>query len=216
MKLYIDSARVSVIESFMKTGVFHGVTTNPHLLKEAGVPPERLSELARQVFDLGAGEVFFQSWGEDAAALHLRGRQLADLDDRVVVKLPATLEGFEAASMLAAAGTRTCITAVFAAFQGILAAGAGAAYVAPYLGRMNDAGRDGHAVIALMSGALRRVESPTAILAASVRTVDDVALLAQNGVRCITLSPAVARNLFREPLTLEAVRSFETAANAIE
>lgn len=212
MKLYIDSANIAVVESLMKTGVFYGVTTNPLILREAGVRLSKLGDFADYVLGLGAQEVFFQSWGEDAATLCRHGEQLARLSSQVVVKLPVTREGLEAAAKLAKAGIKTCLTAVYAPFQVLLAAALGAAYVAPYLGRMNDAGRDGHALIAQMATALQKTECLTEILAASVRSPEDVASLAQNGVRNITLSPAVAEKLFLEPLTLEAVIAFEAAA----
>jgi len=217
MKFYIDSAHISIIESLMKTGVFHGVTTNPLILRKDGVPlhPAQLSDFARRVLDLGVRELFFQSWGEDSVTLSRHGQQLASISNKVVVKLPATREGLEAAARLAGEGIRTCITAVYAPFQALLAASVGAAYVAPYLGRMNDAGRDGHAMIARMSEALRNTQSPSEILAASVRAPEDVARLAQNGVRCITLSPAVAEMLFQEPLTMEATMAFEAASGEI-
>jgi len=101
---------------------------------------------------------------------------------------------------------------VYSPFQAVLAASVQAAYAAPYLGRMNDAGRDGHAMIARMSEALRNTGSSTAILAASIRGPEDVERLARNGIGCITLSPAVAEMLFDEPLTAAAVKAFESAA----
>jgi len=215
MKLYIDSADATIVESLMKTGVFFGVTTNPVILKESGVRLAQLAEFADRVLGLGAKKIFFQSWGQDGAAFHQHGMRLADISTKVVVKLPATREGLEAAARLSGEGIRTCITAVYSPFQALLASSAGAAFVAPYLGRMNDAGRDGHAMIGQMAGALRHTESPTEILAASVRTPEDVARLAQHGVCHITLSPAVAGMLFQEPLTLEASRVFEEAAKDI-
>lgn len=216
MRLYLDSAQTSLIEPLLKTGVFYGVTTNPLILREAKMQISQLAEFADWVFGLGAKEVYFQSWGDDQAALYQHGQQLARISTKVLVKLPATRAGLEAAARLAKDGVRTCITAVYTAFQVLLAASVDAAYVAPYLGRMNDAGRDGHAQIAQMAEALRNTGSSTEILAASVRNTEDVARLAQNGVRCITLSPTVAGQLFQEPLTLEATRAFEAAAKEVE
>lgn len=212
MKLYLDSADIPVIGSLMKTGVFTGVTTNPLILREAGVRLSQLGEFANYVLGLGAQEVFFQSWGDESARLFGHGEQLARISNQVVVKLPVTRVGLEAAAKLAKAGIKTCLTAVYAPFQALLAAAMGATYVAPYLGRMNDAGRDGHAHIARMAAALKKTDNRTEILAASVRAPDDVATLAMNGVRCLTLSPTVAEKLFQEPLTLEAVSLFEAAA----
>ncbi|PZA08551.1 MULTISPECIES: transaldolase family protein [unclassified Meiothermus] len=215
MKLYLDSADLERLSPLLETGVFYGVTTNPLLLREAGLGKRQLSAFAEGVLERGAREVYFQSWGGETQPLLEQGRELARLDPRVVVKLPATREGLTVASRLAAEGVRTCVTAVYAPFQALLAAAAGAAYVAPYLGRINDSGRDGHAVIAQMAHALRQTGSSTEILAASIRSTADLVSLAQAGVRCATVSPSIAERLFQEPLTLEATRSFENAASEV-
>jgi len=216
MKLYIDSAEVSLLGPLLVTGVFHGVTTNPLILKQAGVPMKHLSQFADRLFAMGVKELFLQSWGEDAASLQAHGQMLAGISEKVVVKLPATREGLDAAARLEQGGLRVCITAVYAPFQAILAASVGAEYVAPYLGRMNDAGRDGHRMIGQMSESLRNTGSPCEILAASVRTPEDVAILSENGVRCITVSPSLAERFFQETLTQEAARAFEAAAKELE
>jgi transaldolase len=215
MKLYIDSADIFAIESLMKTGVFYGVTTNPLLLRNSGVSPDRLGGFVDQVTSLGAREVYLQSWGDDSMVLRSNAQKLARISENVVIKLPVTREGLEAASGLAGEGIRICITAVYAPFQALLGASVGAAYVAPYLGRMNDAGLDGHAMIAQMSEALRNTDSATEILAASVRTPEDMAMLGRNGIGRITLSSAVADMLFCEPLSIEAAKAFEVAAGEI-
>ncbi len=212
MKLYIDSADIFAIESLMKTGVFYGVTTNPLLLRNSGLTPDCLGDFVEQIIELGAREVYLQSWGNEAMILRRNAQKLARISENVVVKLPVTREGLEAASGLVDEGIRICITAVYAPFQVLLGASVGAAYVAPYLGRMNDAGLDGHSLIARMSEALRNTDGSTEILAASVRTTDDLAILARNGIGCITLSPPVADMLFCEPLSVEAAIAFEAAA----
>ena len=216
MRLYIDSADLSVVGPLMETGIFYGVTTNPVILKKCGIHLDRLPHFAAEVFNFGAKEVYFQSWGEDRAELYLHGKQLHEIGgEKGVIKLPATREGITAATRLAAEGIKICITAVYAPFQVLLAASAGATYVAPYLGRMNDAGRDGHGMIAQMSQILCAAQSHTRILAASIRGPEDIAVLAQNGVHCATLPPAVAEMLFHEDLTLEATRAFEEAARTV-
>lgn len=215
MRLYLDSADLERLSPLLETGIFYGVTTNPLLLREAGLRKGQLAAFAEGVLGQGAREVYLQSWGAETRQLLEQGRELARLDPRVVVKLPATREGLSAASRLAAEGVRTCVTAAYAPFQALLAAAAGAAYVAPYLGRINDSGREGHAVIAQMARALRQIGSSTEILVASVRSTADLASLAQAGVRCATVPPNIAEQLFQEPLTLEATRSFEAAASEV-
>jgi len=215
MKLYIDSADLSHIEALMKSGVFHGVTTNPLILKAGGIRLAELADFADRVFSLGAREILFQRWGGDETEYYWNGLGLADMSSQVVVKLPATREGLAAAARLSGEGIRTCVTAVYSPYQALLAAAAFAAFAAPYLGRMNDAGRDGHAMIAQMAEALRHTESATEILAASVRSPEDIARLARQGVSHITLSPAVADMLFKESLTLEAAGAFDEAAQEL-
>ena len=215
MKFYLDSADLSALKLLMKTGVFYGVTTNPTLLKEAKVPAQQFPKFAAKVFDMGAKEIFLQSWGKDADELFAHGKKLGGIASNVIVKLPATREGFEAAGRLVNQGIATCITAVYAPFQALLADSLGAAYVAPYLGRMNDAGRDGHALIAQMAETLAKHNSSTEILAASVRSPEEAARLAQNGVRCITVSPSVAEKLFQEELSIAAAKVFEIAAQSV-
>jgi len=215
MRLYLDSADLGQVIPLLQTGVFYGVTTNPLILRQNKVRMSQLGGFAKAVLGNGARELFLQSWGADAQALLEHGQSLAQMDGRIVVKLPATREGLSAASRLAGEGVRTCITAVYTPFQALLASAVGAAYVAPYLGRINDAGRDGYAIISKMAQSLRAIGSSTEILAASIRSSADLVTLAQEGVRCITFSTAIAERLFQEPMTLEATLAFEQAAQEV-
>jgi transaldolase len=213
MRLYVDSADLEALRSLLKTGAFYGVTTNPLILEKAGIRFHGLQEFADKAIGFGAKEVFFQSSGEEAELLYARGRKLAEIGEKIVVKLPATREGVEAAARLSGEGIKTCLTAVYAPVQALLADAAGAAYVAPYLGRMNDAGRDGHEAVAAMAAILEKGKSQTRILAASVRSLDDVVKLARNGAHCCTLAPSVARALLSDPLTERAAADFQKALN---
>ena len=141
------------------------------------------------------------------------GRALRALSDRLVVKVPATLDGFAATRRLADAGIPTLVTAVYDVRQAVLAAAAGARWIAPYLGRMTESGRDGHDQVAQMVRVLAGTETRT--LVASIRTVDDVVRLAAAGVDAVTLSAQVARALFDEPLTDLAVAQFDEAVAAL-
>jgi len=215
MRLFLDSANLTQLRPLLKTGVFYGVTTNPVILKESGLTTAELPQFTGAVLQAGAREVYLQAWGRQSEDLYRCGRSLAAIDNRVVVKLPATQAGLSAASRLAAEGVRTCITAVYTPFQALLASAVGAALVAPYLGRINDSGRDGYAIIAKMAQALRRIDSSTEILPASIRSTADLVTLAQEGVRCVTLSTQIAERLFQEPLTLEAALVFEQSIEEV-
>lgn len=215
MRLYLDSSDLERVLPLLQTGVFYGVTTNPLILQETQTQVAQFPSLAKAILSHGAKEIFFQTWGETAKELLERGRELAQIDGRVVVKLPVTKEGLAAAAQLAEEGIKTCITAVYTPFQALLASAVNAAYVAPYLGRINDSGRDGYAIISKMTQSLHKIDSKTEILAASIRSSADLVTLAQDGVRCITFSTTIAERLFQEPMTLEATRAFEVAAKEV-
>jgi transaldolase len=143
------------------------------------------------------------------------GRQLAAVDDRVAVKVPITREGSLCARRLIAEGVCVTLTGVYAAYQTLTAIALGADYAAPYLGRMNEAGRDGCAEILTMHHMARNLGSPLKLLVASLRRVEDVAALAQHGVNTFTIAPAIAEALFDDPLTAQAAADFEAAARAM-
>jgi transaldolase len=151
--------------------------------------------------------VFFQAWGPDLVA---KGRELRSLGAEVVVKVVASIEGSAACAALSAEGTPTLLTAVYAPGQAMIAAAAGATYIAPYLGRMTDSGRDGMGDVIAMQEIL--AGTGTRILLASIRDVPSMVASARRGVECFTFSPAVAHEFFADELTAEAVRTFDQDA----
>jgi transaldolase len=214
LSMYIDSAVREDVEPLLRSGIYRGVTTNPVLLQRAGLRTRDLKEFYEWATAAGAEEVFFQAWGEDERELTACGEQLLAIGSRVVVKIAANQPGVRTAAALSGSGFPVLLTAVYNAPQAMLAAAAKVTYVAPYLGRMGDAGRPAHAEVVSMARALRGVGSPTKLLVASVRSPGDVVQLAQEGISCFALSPAVARAFFAESLTDEAVQTFERASRA--
>ncbi len=215
MRLFIDSALADDWQAWLPSGLFYGVTTNPTLLKRAGLACELtvLSRLTAQALTLGAQEVHLQAWGGNATAFYDCGSRLAALaPGRVLVKLPITRAGCTAAARLIAAGQRVTFTACYDASQMLIASALGADYAAPYLGRIGDGGRDGHAELMLMQRALDGVASSTRLLAASLRQVADVSRLAAAGISHFTLSAGVLSALFEQPETLAAAAQFEADA----
>jgi transaldolase len=170
-----------------------------------------VGDIYRWAIDAGAGEVFFQAWGEDTATLIERGQQLRDMGPEVVVKFVATRAGSAACAALAARNVPTLLTAVYDPGQAIVAAAAGATYIAPYLGRLNDAGRQGITEVVAMHEVLSATRSTTKVLVASIRTVPDMVALAREGVDCFTMAPAVAEQFFTDPTTADVARTFEEA-----
>jgi len=214
VRLFLDTAERDVAVDLLGTGLFEGLTTNPTILQRAGLGVAAAADVHRWAVDAGAREVFLQSWGREVDVLVERGLRLRELGDEVVVKLVASREGTAACARLAARGVRTLLTAVYAPGQAVLAAAAGATYVAPYLGRLDAAGRDGHAEVVTMHELLRATGSPTEVLVASLRDVASVVRLARAGVGAFTVAPAVAEAFFTEQLTATAVTAFEDAVAA--
>lgn len=214
LRLYLDTANPSDWDTWMPTGIFYGVTSNPLLLERAGetCSVANLKRLAHHAFKLGAQEVQMQTWGATDDELVSTGKQLAAIDSRIVVKVPITHTGTTAATRLAAEGARITMTAIYARQQVLVAAALGAEYVAPYLGRINDLGLNGRDELTAMQRILDGVRSSTRILTASIRHVEDLAYLAAQGLDTFTFSTAIAQALFDNPSTLEATADFERAA----
>ena len=213
-RFYIDSADRAVVEPLLQSGLVAGVTTNPTLLRASGVRSDEIAELVKWATGAGARTVFVQAWGTDAAELERGGRELHALDEAVVVKVPATFAGLQATARLESDGIPVLVTAVYAAVQVLPAIAAGATYLAPYLGRMNDSGRDGMREIQGMQRVIEARGSSLRILVASLRTVLEAQRLAELGVRDFTLAPEVFAHLFADPLTEAAVEVFERDAHA--
>eukprot|EP00622_Pseudochattonella_farcimen_P006247 FR742026.1.p1 GENE.FR742026.1~~FR742026.1.p1 ORF type:complete len:241 (+),score=15.83 FR742026.1:85-723(+) len=206
------------MEQHLDCGLYHGVTTNPVLLERAGVrcTIPVVSNLARDTLAGGLVDEFMvQAWGESCSNLVECGRTLASVDDRLVVKVPLTREGVRAAAHLTKDGARICMTACYNKEQAFLAAGLGAEYVAPYLGRISDQGKDGLAEVAAMVKVIEGLGSTTRVLVASLRSPQQLTALAERGCDTFTFAPKIASGLFDEPLTTDAAADFERAAKAM-
>jgi transaldolase len=220
LRLFLDSADTAAWERWLPTGIFHGVTTNPVLLERAGetCSVDNLAALASRARDMGAREIHLQTWGDDEQAMTDRGARLAILasdDLSVAVKVPVTNVGLRVARTLAGKGATVTLTAVYQPGQVVAAAGFGAAYAAPYLGRLDDAGRDGKAAALAMHDILLTTASTTRLLTASLRSADIVVDLARQGLDTFTFGPAVAEQLLASDLTDAAAADFHRAAQAM-
>jgi TalC/MipB family fructose-6-phosphate aldolase len=211
VRLYLDTADRVAAEQLLATGLFAGVTTNPTILRRASQSVTDIADIYRWAIDAGAREVFFQAWGEDTATLVKRGYELRGLGEQVVVKLVASRAGAAACAALAADGVPTLLTAIYNPAQAVVAAAAGAVYIAPYLGKLDDAGRDAVGDVTAMQEVLAATGSSTKILLASIRDVGSVVELARRGVDCFTMGPAVAEQFFTDELTAQAEQVFEDA-----
>ncbi len=214
LRFLLDTADSGEWAKWLPLGCFHGVTTNPTLLKAADVPCTlpAIADLLRKAFDLGAHEAHAQTWGRTRDVYVEHGRALAAIDPKVVVKVPATIEGAAAAATLRDQGVRITMTAVYSAAQTLIASALGAEYAAPYLGRMNDAGHDGFAEIAGMARTTRAHGSSMRILVASLRDTGDIVRLAADGLDTFTFNPKLVPGFFSDKDAAAAVEAFETAA----
>ena len=211
--LYLDSADLAELKTCLPHPVVHGVTTNPTLLKRAGVTRAALPALVEQLLDLGARQVQAQVHAADVEGMLADARALLALAEpgQVVVKIPATRQGLQAGAQLSAQGVPVTYTAVYAAEQAHFAAMLGAAYAAPYLGRLQDAGIDGLALISQMQSLIESsgaAGATTRLLVASVRTREAYLALLRLRVGAITIPPRLFAELLHQPATLEAERGF--------
>lgn len=208
-RLYVDSADLARVSSLLATGVVHGVTTNPTILERGGRTAAEIPDLYTRWVGEGAREAFFQTWGGDTASLLRHAEGIRALGDLVVVKVPATREGFAAASALVRDGASVLVTAVYSVGQALACASIGVQYIAPYLGRMRDAGMDGDAVIARMQQVC--AGSASNVLAASLRTPDDITGLRLAGIPYFTAAPDVLDAVLAHAVSDSSAAEFDAA-----
>ena len=213
--LYLDSADLSELRTCLPHPVIHGVTTNPTLLKRAGVDRDALAALLQSAIELGAKQVQAQVAASQTDAMLEDAERLLRPFERgqLVVKIPATRDGLRAGAQLSARGVPVTYTAVYAPEQAHFAAQLGAAYAAPYLGRLQDTGNDGLALIADMQQLV--AGSATRLLVASVRTRDSYLALLRIGVGAITIPPRLFAELIDHDATRAAERGFLADAGVV-
>lgn len=217
LRLFLDSADPLAWQQWLPSGLFHGVTTNPTLLRRAAQPCslERLAQLAPLALAHGIQELHLQAWGTTAADMLQCGLALAALaPGHIAVKLPVTQQGAAVARDLGRAGIPITFTACYEPHQVLIAAALGAAYIAPYLGRINDQGRDGIAAVIAMHQSLSGLGSSVRLLVASLRQPGELTRLAAEGLNTFTISPELATALVRCDATEAASAQFERDAQS--
>ena len=198
MKLFVDTGNVKEIEALAAIGILDGVTTNPSLLaKESGDYRQILKQICQIVKGPVSGEVV----ATDAAGMIREGRDLASIDEHIVVKVPFTREGVKACKTLAGEGLRVNVTLIFSTTQAWLAAKVGASYVSPFVGRLDDIGTTGMNLIREIVDVFDNYEFGTEVLVASVRHPIHVIESARMGADVVTCPPAVIEQCFKHPLT---------------
>jgi transaldolase len=206
MNLFLDTADTAVLRTLAATGLVDGVTTNPTLIAKAARP---MREVIAEICGLVEGPVSAEVAAIDVEGMLAEGRALAGIAPNVVVKLPLTKDGLIATRVLSEEGVQTNVTLCFSANQALLAAKAGATYVSPFVGRLDDAGEDGIQLIHDIRAVYDNYAFDTELLAASMRTPEHVQAAAIAGADCATLPPAVFEALFKHPLTEQGLELFK-------
>lgn len=198
MKLFIDTGNLKEVESLEALGIIDGITTNPSLLAKES---DNYREILKRICQIVKGPVSAEVVATDADGMVREGRDLASIDEHIVVKVPFGKEGVKACRRLAGEGIRVNVTLVFSATQALLAAKVGASYVSPFVGRLDDIATSGMDLIQQIVEIFDNYEFPTEVLVASVRHPIHVVQAARMGADICTCPAAVIEALFKHPLT---------------
>ena len=205
MKFFLDTADIEQIRTANSWGILDGVTTNPTLVSKTGKP---FKEVVKEILEEVDGPVSLETVSLDAEGMVKEGRLLAELGENVVVKIPMTPEGMKAVQTLEAEGIPTNVTLVFSPMQALIAAKAGASYVSPFVGRLDDISGEGMKLIREIKEIFYNYEVDTEIIVASVRHPMHVLEAALIGADICTMPFAVMEKLFKHPLTDRGIELF--------
>ena len=205
MRFFLDTANISELMAAEKLGIMAGVTTNPSLIAKEG---RNIKEVIREICQITAGPVSAEVIAADAEGMIEEARELAAIAANVVVKIPLTAEGLQAVHVLAEEGIQSNVTLVFSANQALLAAQAGAAYVSPFAGRLDDIGYDGIALVRQIVDIFELHGILTEVIAASIRHPLHVTQAAEAGAHIATVPYKVLRQMIDHPLTASGIAKF--------
>lgn len=206
MKFFIDTANIDEIKEANALGILAGVTTNPSLVaKEKNVT---FHERLREITEVVSGSVSAEVIATDYEGMVQEGRELAKIAPNITVKVPMTTDGLKAVHTFSKEGIKTNVTLIFSANQALLAARAGATYVSPFLGRLDDIGHDGLALISEIAEIFAVHEIETKIIAASIRHPQHVTESALRGAHIATVPFKVIQQLVKHPLTDQGIEKF--------
>ena len=205
MKFFIDTAEIDEIKDLAATGMVDGVTTNPSLIMKSG---RDIIEVTREICAIIDGPVSAEVTATESEAMIAEGLKLAKIAPNIAVKVPLTWDGLKACKALTGGGHMVNVTLFFSATQALLAAKAGATFVSPFIGRLDDIGLDGMELIADIRQIFDNYNFQTQILAASIRSVNHVTTAAKLGADVATIPPGVVRKLADHPLTDKGLAAF--------
>jgi transaldolase len=205
MKFFVDSAETDAIAELNDLGMVDGVTTNPSLILKSG---RDILEVTKEICDLVDGPVSAEVVATEADAMIAEGRKLADIAENITVKVPLTWDGLKACKVLSGEGKMVNVTLCFSANQAILAAKAGATFISPFIGRLDDINLDGMDLIEDIRTIYDNFDFQTEILAASIRSVNHILESARIGADVITAPPGVIKKMADHPLTDKGLDAF--------
>ncbi|MEF2072098.1 fructose-6-phosphate aldolase [Consotaella aegiceratis] len=205
MKFFVDTADVGEIRELNEAGLIDGVTTNPSLIMKANRP---MMEIIEEICKVTPGPVSAEVTAVETEGMIREGKILAGIADNVCIKLPLTLDGLKACKSLTSDGYKTNVTLCFSANQALLAAKAGATYVSPFIGRLDDINLEGMELIADIRRIYDNYDFETQILAASIRTANHVREAALIGADVATVPPSTLKGLVKHPLTDKGLETF--------
>ena len=205
MKIFLDTANISAINLYNDMGLVDGITTNPSLMAKEGSDPKKVME---EIVRIIKGDVSLEVLSMETDGMLEEGRRLRKYGNNVVVKCPLTPEGLKACKILTSEGIPVNVTLCFSVNQAILAAKAGAKYVSPFIGRLDDNGQDGMNLIREMHQVFQNYKFSTQILVASVRHPMHVVEAAKIGADVVTLPPDVLGKMLKHPLTDVGLKNF--------
>ena len=207
MEFFLDTADVDEIREIATWGILDGVTTNPSLIKKSG---RDFKEVVREIAGICSGPISAEVTAMDTQGMLEQARQLkSELPENVIIKIPCTPEGLAATKVLTLEGVNTNVTLIFSASQALMAAKAGATYVSPFIGRIDDTGHDGMNLIAEIMETWSKYDSiTTKVLAASIRHPTHVLQCMQLGAHTATMSAKIFRQLMKHPLTDRGLEGF--------
>jgi transaldolase len=205
MKFFVDTADVKDIRELAETGLLDGVTTNPSLIAKSGGD---FKAIIKEICAIVEGPVSAEVAATEAAKMVEEGRTLAKIADNVTVKVPLTWDGLKACRTLTQSGIPVNVTLCFNANQALLAAKAGATFISPFVGRIDDIGLDGMELVREIRTIYDNYVFDTEILAASIRSVKHVQEAALAGADVVTVPPQIVRDLVKHPLTDKGLATF--------
>lgn len=205
MKIFIDTANIEEIRKAAEIGIIDGVTTNPSLIAKEG---RDFKEVIREICQVVDGPISAEAVSMDKEGIIKEARDLSKIHPNIIVKVPMTEEGLKAVKVLSGEGIKTNVTLVFSASQALLAAKAGASYVSPFVGRLDDIGEDGMELVEEIVTIFTNYSIETQIIVASIRNVNHARLSALIGADIATIPYDVIRKMFKHDLTDKGIEKF--------